>query len=184
MMTSLHWIVIGLLISCVKSENDMCIGSGCTCTDYPVHIKCVKGHPEVLEKMVKRMAVTLEVNGDSLKDLMNIDLGQFVSLESFDVNIYHPSVCFWGVDKENKYPDVEFNLPSFCRYYKQEININNIFTSTVETIRTETKDPDVENQKDGIQNITYIQITPRDLLFLFIMFGFISLCGILRPYIR
>lgn len=178
----LVWLVLCVINS--ECNRDLCIGSSCTCTEYPIHIKCDKGDPNILPTMTKRLAITLELNGDSIKDVLPINLQEFVSLKSVDVNIYDPAICFWVLDMEKQFNRITFNVPKFCGYYKKsEININTMITTETWLDRSTDNPNDVPNKQDPVYT-TYIQITPRDLLFLFIMFAFMSLCGIFRKHLR
>lgn len=162
------------------------MGSGCVCTEYPVHIECTNGHPDILDVMIKRHAVTLDVHGESVLNLVVIKLNEFVSLKKMNIFIQDPDVCLWALSKRKMFTQVDITTPDFCENYedytrkigvkKDNINIQHDNMAVQTTQGTQmTK----EYPRD-----TYVQIKAADLFFIFIMLAFISFCGIIRPFLR
>lgn len=96
------------------SEND-CIGSNCFCTEYPVWIMCVNGYPDYIPKMMKRVAVGLELDGDGPEDVRKFELSDFLSLKNVDVKIADNEVCEWIYENTAKFPDVKISGPPYCK---------------------------------------------------------------------
>lgn len=117
-------------------------------------------------------------------DLLPVDLDEFVSLKSLDINIYDTDICLWAADNKRQFPNIKINTPAYCKHSDDKENIVNGYSPT-SGAQEPTSKPLTKhgNTEDGL-SITYIQIQSRDLIFLFIISAFIALCGILRPCIR
>lgn len=168
------WIRVYMLIVIMNGMNseDLCVGTGCTCSEYPVRIECHSGRPDLIKKLVKRVAVSLQVNGDTIQDLLVVDLQDYVSLKTMDVRVYKKDACLWANDKQHEYTEIRITVPDFCKDIVDNINHNMNTATTSESTHTD----------DG--HATYIVINVNDLILGFILLSCLSLCGVFRPYIR
>lgn len=145
--------------------QDMCLGSKCTCTPYPVHIKCFNGHPDILKDIIKRVAVSMEINGDTIDDLLVVDLNHFISLKTLDLKIYHKDVCFWVFEKRKIFHKIQINGPDFCELFERN-NANGGLQPT-------------NTEKD-----IYIKIKLKDAVLAIFLFGCVSACGFIIKCLR
>jgi len=171
--------VFFVLFTCfgLLCSEDMCLGSKCECTEYPVRIICNDGHPDIINNMVKRHAVSLDVYGDSVASLLMIKLSEYVSLKTLEIHIQDPDVCLWASHKRKQFTRINITTPKLCEYIR---NIgHNRLDDTTDSVSSEPNGELEQETKD-----TFIQIRSSDLLFLFIICAFMSLCGVLRPCLR
>lgn len=158
--------------------DDLCVGTGCSCTEYPVRIQCNEGRPDMIKKLLKRVAVSMEVHGRTIQDLLVIDLDEFVSLTTLDVFVYKKDACFWAMDKQKQYKQIVFNIPDFCEHFRQADDITGSSSSTPETLTTAGA---LSNGKTRVINIT---ITVNNLILGFVFMACLSACGMFRSYLR
>lgn len=160
--------------------KDLCIGSGCECTEYPIHITCKDGHPDILSTMVKRHALTLNIHGDSVTDLLMVKLTDFVSLKTLAIYIRDPDVCYWALANKRVFPKIYIETFDVCEEYlpMHEKKTNGPTSDNIDEQQTTLGSHTVDTGD------TYIQIKSRDLFFIFILMAFVSLCGVLRPVLR
>lgn len=162
-------VVILAGVSCV----DLCKGTQCTCSEYPVRIVCETGaRVDMVDKLVRRVAISLEIRSDNIMDLLYVDLNEFVSLRNMNIKVYLKDACLWAFDKRRIYTNVRFNLPDFCQLVYDVTGKPNIVTTA-------------ETSYSGDENTpTYIVITVNELILGFFLLSCLSLCGLLRPYLR
>lgn len=172
------WLVMLLCVLTSVRQNggeDLCIGSGCSCTEYPVRISCTQGgRPDLIRKMIRRVAVSLEINSNTIQDLLFIDLDEYVSLKTMDVNIYKKDVCFWCADKQKEYVNLIITSPDFCGY------LISSYTTEGYTPTTESK---IGLTDVGERNI-HITINMGHLIVGFLLLSCLSAFGMFRMYIR
>lgn len=112
------WLAVVIFCTSYVQKSygaNQCLGSNCYCTDYPVYISCMNGHPNYIDTMLKRVAVELEIDGDGPEDVAKFQLSEFVSLESVDVKIADDKVCEWLYENEKNFPTIKINGPPYCR---------------------------------------------------------------------
>lgn len=105
----------------LSTPANVCLGTGCYCTEYPVTISCTDGHPDILKTLLKRVAVSMSVEGESTDQLLHINLDDYISLKQMDIKIYKMDACLWGMSKRMNYKRIKFTLPDFCKYFNRMI---------------------------------------------------------------
>lgn len=164
-----------VLTGIVYTARDVCLGSNCECTDYPVKIVCREGHPQLLPKMVKRTAVSLEINGDSIDHVLAVDLQDYVSLKKLIINVYKKDVCFWGLSKREHFPNIDIITPDFCSLF--EVKDGPTPTSTGVDVAGGSN----QNTKG---TVIYLHIKAKDWTITILFFFGMTLCGLCRGYLR
>lgn len=141
--------------------ENQCLGSGCFCTEYPVHIRCTDGYPEYIPDMIKRMAVTITIDGDSFDHVELFDIAKYISLRKIDVNVNDDRVCHWLNYQRKIHPTVTFKNVIAC----------------IESPSTENIDETIKETSNG-EN-TFIKMTTGQFIgwitfSLIIVIGFIA----------
>lgn len=108
------YVICMVYIHVGTSGENICLGSGCFCNEYPVKITCDNGYHGFIDKLVKHVAVEVVVDGDSVQDLATLDLDEFYSLKKLTVLVENDDVCSWIRRNVEKHPDIDINMPDFC----------------------------------------------------------------------
>lgn len=77
------------------TAENMCIGSGCFCTKYPITVRCVNTIMDYIPERIKELATDLEMVGQNVEVLRNVHLSEWYNLKRLTLVIPDHAVCRW-----------------------------------------------------------------------------------------
>lgn len=151
-----HWWLYFLLFTVVcsvsygypvwyRSGVSACPSDACYCTRSPVTITCEGSDTRDLPAAIKEQAVVIRINGDELKDVLDLDFSQFMSLKNVFIDINARGVCSWINRQRKTNKNIAINsIDKDCVERKEEEMI-----TTPSTMPHTGRDRDVRDKKQN-----------------------------------